>query len=267
VHPIERLRYVARSGGADQASLVHETAGSLGALGLDPAEAVTACRRVVQRHPYAGALWTLCNRILTAVEPRAATLAYLDEIDDDPTASLLEDALPDDATVLVVGWPEIVLPGVVRRGDVRVLAVDVDGEAASLVRRLERLDLEAEEVPASGVGAAAAAVDVVVLEACAAGPQAVLAGSGSRAAAAVARQAGRPVWLCVGAGRALAPSVYDAAEARLGVDGPLFEAEIESVPVDLCERVLGPTGWAGPEVLSSRADAPVAPELLKTLPW
>src|SRR5215212_5910505 len=66
VHPIERLRYVARASGVDQALLVRETASALGAFGSDPAGLVTACRRIVSRHPTAGALWWLCGRVLTA---------------------------------------------------------------------------------------------------------------------------------------------------------------------------------------------------------
>ena len=37
MHPIERLRYVARSSGAPMSMLVRETAGALGGLGFDPA--------------------------------------------------------------------------------------------------------------------------------------------------------------------------------------------------------------------------------------
>ena len=44
MHPIERLRYVARSSGAPQAVLVRETASALGSLAFDPAGLVTACR-------------------------------------------------------------------------------------------------------------------------------------------------------------------------------------------------------------------------------
>ncbi len=68
MHPIERLRYVARSSGAPQAVLVRETAAALGGLGFDPAGLVTACRRVLDRHPTSGPLWWLCSRVLTAVD-------------------------------------------------------------------------------------------------------------------------------------------------------------------------------------------------------
>ncbi len=267
MHPIERLRYVARAGRADQASLVHETAGSLAAMGLDPAEAVTACRRVVQRHPFAGALWTLCNRTLTAVDPRTATVAYLDEIDADPTAGHVETTVADDATVVVVGWPEVAAGGLARRGDVRVLVIDTDGDGSQLVRRLLRLEIDAEEVPAAGIAAAVVEADVVVLDAHAAGPTGVVAAVGSHAAAAVAHHLGRPVLVCVGAGRALAPSVYDTVRARMGLDADPWHAPVEEVPAGLVAAVVGPTGRSGADALAARADAPVAPELLRALHW
>ena len=69
VHPIERLRYVARARGADAESLVRETAGALRGLGLDMAGLVVACRRIVERHPTSGPLWWLCARMLTSSDP------------------------------------------------------------------------------------------------------------------------------------------------------------------------------------------------------
>ncbi|MEJ7583727.1 MAG: hypothetical protein WKF43_06455 [Acidimicrobiales bacterium] len=69
MHPIERLRFVARASGGDQALLVRETAGALAAFRHDPAGLVTACRRIVSRHPASAPLWWLCARVLTAPTP------------------------------------------------------------------------------------------------------------------------------------------------------------------------------------------------------
>src|SRR5262245_41181947 len=86
VHPIERLRYVARSSGAPMAVLVRETAGALGGLGFDPAGLVTACRRVLDRHPTAGPLWWLAARVLTSVgDPDEEGWRCAEELDDDTT--------------------------------------------------------------------------------------------------------------------------------------------------------------------------------------
>ena len=54
---LERLRYVARSSGAPQEVLVRETAAALASLGFDPPGLVTACRRILDRHPLSGPLW------------------------------------------------------------------------------------------------------------------------------------------------------------------------------------------------------------------
>ena len=47
MHPIERLRYVARASGASQRAIVQETASALASFGSDPQGLVTACRRIV----------------------------------------------------------------------------------------------------------------------------------------------------------------------------------------------------------------------------
>ncbi|MBA3289003.1 MAG: hypothetical protein H0U21_13480, partial [Acidimicrobiia bacterium] len=73
MHPIERLRFVARAQGADAESLVRETAGALRGLGLDPAGLVVACRRIVERHPSCGVLWWLCARMLTSGDAHGAS--------------------------------------------------------------------------------------------------------------------------------------------------------------------------------------------------
>ena len=66
MHPIERLRYVARAGAVDQGELVREAASALSGLSDDPGGLIMSCRRLLVRHPTAGALWHLCARLLTA---------------------------------------------------------------------------------------------------------------------------------------------------------------------------------------------------------
>jgi len=263
VHPIERLRYVARAGGSvDQAVLVRETAGALASLGFDPAGLVTSCRRVVARHHTAGALWALAARVLTAADPIAEAWRFADELAEDPTARQLADAIPPDATVLVVGWPDVTAAALPRRGDVEVLVADSYGEGAGLVRQLAGRDVEAVEVPLTGLGAAAAECDVVLVEASLAGPATIVAPSGCRSAAAVASTAGRQSWLVAPAGRVLPVSLFEAACRALAVEDP-WDADDELVPVDLFDHMVGPGGLAPADRLRLRSDCPVAPELLK----
>jgi hypothetical protein len=265
VHPIERLRYVARAHGASQAVMVGETAAALRSFGRDPQGLVTACRRIVDRQPSSGPLWWLAARTLTAGDPIAEAQLAADEIEDDRTPRALSDALPEDATILLLGWPELSPGGLPRRGDLQVLVCDVDGDGDDLVLRLLRADVDATDVRLTGLGAAAAEADVVVLETSAMGPGGFLAPAGSRAAAAVGRQAGHQVWLVAGVGRLLPERMFSALCDRvISADSP-WDDDLELVPLDLVDRVVGPTGPANPTDALRRTDCPIAPELLKPL--
>src|SRR5438105_4963027 len=106
MHPIERLRYVARAAGADPSVLVRETAEALAAVAADdPMGLVPACRRLIDRHITAAPMWWLVARVLTASDPIAEAWLAAEQIDTDPTAGVVTRELPDDATVTIVGWP------------------------------------------------------------------------------------------------------------------------------------------------------------------
>ena len=272
MHPIERLRFVARASGVDQAVLVREAAQALAAFRGDPQGLVTACRRVVERQPSAGALWWLCCRMLCAGDPMVEARRAADEIEADPTARELAHALPDEATLCILGWPEVVGDALVRRGDVVPLIVDVLDEGRGLSRRLSAIDATsasdipvevAMDVPVGGLGSAAAASDVVLIEAAAMGDTESLCVAGSLAAASVAAQSSAQVWLVVGTGRSLPEPIWDALLQRIGGPEPWL-AELERVPVRLVDRVVGPTGLTSVAQLRAEVDAPVARELCPT---
>ena len=146
MHPIEHLRYVARAQGADPASLVEETAHALGSLHFDPSGLVVACRRIVERHPFTGALWWLCANVVTSAEPFEAVWELADEVRSDRTGAELAGVLADEATVVTIGDPDVVGDGLIRRGDIRVLVFDAGFTATSFIRRMERYDVDAEPV-------------------------------------------------------------------------------------------------------------------------
>lgn len=269
MHPIERLRYVARASGAPQAALVRETAAALGSLAFDPAGLVTACRRVLDRHPASGPLWWLAARVLTTVgDPDEEGWRCAGELDDDPTVEELVHALPADARVCVLGWPELAGEALARRGDLEVLAVDALDEGSGLVRQLRYAGVDADDVPVSGLGAAAASADLVLLEASAAGPSGFVAVAGSRAAAAVATQAGVLVWAVVGHGRRLPEPLFRALLQRLADEHPgePWESTDELVPVELVASVAGTVGPIDPGLALANPDCPVAAELLRAVP-
>ncbi len=272
VHPIEHLRYVARAQGADPASLVDETAHALGALRFDPAGIVVACRRIVQRHPFTGALWWLCANVATSAEPFDAVWELAEQVRTDRTGAELAAALPDDATVVTIGAPGVIATGLVRRGDVRVLAFDAAHAATGFVRRLERHDVDYEALDAGVAGAATRAADVVLIEALAVDPTRVIAPIGSSTIAAAAHAWGTPVWLVAGIGRRLPGQMIDHMADHLesltdptgdcGLDP--WELDVELLPTSLVTAVVGPQGHVpmGPPAIV--AECPMAHELLRT---
>jgi hypothetical protein len=265
VHPIERLRYVARSSGAPQEVLVRETAGALAALGFDPPGLVTACRRILDRHPLSGPMWWLAARVLTGNDPTAEAWNAADEITADDTADVLGYGIPDDAVVCVLGWPDVIGDALPRRGDVQVLVVDTLGEGSGLVRRLLHADVEADDVPMAGLGAAVADSDLVLLEATAIGPTGFIGVAGSRAAAATAKHAGIPVWLVGGVGRLMPKRMWDALAGRLDTMGEPWELDDELVPMDLIDRIVMSAGVLEVADALMRIDCPIAPELFKSV--
>jgi hypothetical protein len=262
MHPIERLRYVARSGGVDHGPLAEEAARALAGFVDDQAGLVTACRRIVDRHPTSGPMWWLAAHVLATNDPRAEAFRCVSTLQDDRTAAALAYELPDDATVAVVGWPEQIGVALVRRGDLRVLVIDSLGEGAGLVRRLEQAGSEADEVPPANAAGAVRWAKLVLLEASAVGPDGFVAVAGSHAAAAVARDTDAEVWLVVGEGRALPERLWASLVDRLDQAGEPWELDEEVAPLSLVDRVVGPKGLEGVEAMLRRTDAPVVPELL-----
>jgi hypothetical protein len=263
VHPIERLRYVARARGADAESLVRETAGALRGLGLDTSGLVVACRRIVERHPTSGPLWWLCARMLTSAEPMAAARSAVDEIERDGTVDELTAAIPDGATVVTIGWPDLIGVAVGRRGDVRVLAVDAGHQGSSFVQRLERLEVESELVPTEAASIAIAAADLVLIEADALDTAHVVATTGSSLLAVAAGLSATPVWCVAGCGRRLPSPMIEAIIDRVAqrsIDP--WSQDVEALPATLVSHVVGPTGRQPMSAL--RAECEMAPELLRT---
>ena len=262
MHPVERLRYVARATGYPQSVIVSETARALASYASDPQGLVTACRRLVQRQPGSAPLVWLCARVLCAGDPYAEIRAALEELEGDRTALELAHSLPEEATVVVLGWPELIGVALPRRGDLEVLVVDVHQEGGGLVMQLVDADVNALDVPLAGLGAAVADADLVLLEASAVAPTECLAVSGSLAAAAVARHREVPVWAVAGVGRFLPQRMWEPVRERI-IPDESWDADDEVVPLSLIDRIVGPTGPLAVTDALRRTDCPVATELFK----
>lgn len=265
MHPIERLRHVARADGAGPSLLVTEAAAALAGLADDGVALVTACRRLIDRHPAVGPMWWLAARVLSdPMDPTGQAWRAAAALEADTTVARLAAELPEAATVSVLGWPEQAAAVLRRRGDLEALVIDVDGEGPALVRRLRSGGAWAVDVPASGTGPAVLASSVLLVEASALGPRSLMALAGSRPAASVAKQAGVAVLAVAGEGRVLPSRLWDALVERVDERGEEpWDRLDELVPLDLLDAVAGPGGLSAPSDALGRADCPVVADLLR----
>ena len=208
MHPIERLRYVARSSGAPQAVLVRETAAALGGARLRPGRARHGLPAGARPPPDVGAAVVAAARgsspPSTTPTTRAGAAPTSWRTTPPPTSSPTPcPPTPPCACWAGPSWPARRWPGGATsrcspstpstRGRASCAGCATPGSTPPTCR-----------CPASARRCAAA--DLVLLEASATGPDAFVAVAGSRAAAAVARHAGVPVWVVVGVGRRLPPA-------------------------------------------------------------
>jgi hypothetical protein len=264
MHPIERLRLVARAGAEGRSSLLaREAATALAMFSDDPAGLVTACRRLVDRHPTSGPMWWLAARVLVSADPAGDAWRSSEELDDDPTASVLSACIADDSIVTVLGWPEQSAAALVARGDVQSRVVDALGDGAGLVRRLDAAGSESALVPESGLGSAVATSDLLLIDVGAMGDDGLVAVTGAHAAAAVARHAGVAVWAVAGLGCVLPRSLWKALRSELDGSPEPWEDVEEIVPIDLVDAVVRPSGLERVADAVSKPDCGLAPELLR----
>ena len=227
MHPIERLRALSRAREVDQTLLAREAAAVLASFAGDPPGLVTACRRLLDRHPSAGALWWTLARLLAAGDLRAESAAIRGDLDADPAATTLSLDLPTGAVVAIV-------PDVAGGSE---LAYDLCGWRDDLVVAHDPGALHADRPEPR----------VLLVEAGAADTERFLAPEGTGDEIAAARDAGVPVWLVVDTGRRLPRALFDAVVRR-------SPPECEVVARREAEKVVE-TG--------RRAECPVPPELLR----
>ncbi len=226
MHPIERLRAVARAREVDQALLAREAAAVLGAFAGDPLGLVTSCRRLLDRHPAAGTLWWSFARLLDAGDVRAEAQAVRHDLEDSPATTALSLDLPERAVVAVIpdaaGGSELAYGLTAWRDD---LVIAHDPGALHLDRPEPRM---------------------LLVEAGAAGPETFLAPEGTEDEIAAARDAGVGVWLVIDVGRRLPKALFEALVRR-------SPPGCDVVPISAAERVVEPR----------HIGCPVVPELLR----
>ena len=129
VHPIERLRYVARAGWGAPDVLAAEAAWALADLAVREGPAVLpACRRLLDRHPGCGPMWWVAARILTSGDPVNEGERCADALETDETEELLEQALAPGARLVRRGGVSDVASA-----DIVVVEVDAVGPGGIVV--------------------------------------------------------------------------------------------------------------------------------------
>jgi hypothetical protein len=232
VHPIERLRAVARAREVDQSLLASEAAAVLGSFGDDLPGLLTSCRRLLDRQPAAGALWWASARLLAAGDVWAESRSVRADLGGESAATTLSLDLPDGVVVAVV-------PDVAGGSE---LAYELNGWRDDLVVAHDPGALHADRDEPR----------VLLVEAGAAGPDRFLAPPGTGDEIAAARDSGVPVWLVVDVGRRLPGPLFDVVVARASAPSRGIDP-VEVVAIAEAERVIEPR----------RIDCPVPAELLR----
>ena len=262
MHPIERLRYVARAGVVPVGPLVRESAAALSSFADDPKGLLTSCRRLLDRRGDCGPLVWLAARMLTAMDPRAEAARVVAELDADSTGRALQQGLDS----LAAG------SSVLAAGESGVFAAALDDRPD--LRRIEPDDLEAADPPQPPEGelaslrwtepddpAASSMADLVLIASDCAGPSHALVVAEAVPVAEVARDRGTPVWLVAGAGRTLPRPMWELLSARHRPDDLIMRG-LALLDLDrLVTQVVTPKDLCTPVEAARSSDCPIVPEL------
>ncbi len=260
MHPIERLRWIARDREEAPTTLALEAAWAISDLAADePAAVVTACRRLVESHVTVGPLWWVAATVLAGPDPDQAARRAVAELVSDPTAELLAAGLGGrlgGGALVVVGCPaETVVEAFSHRP---VATVRVVGSASALrgqVRRFRTASAKADGFEFDEAEQAVRGAAVVLVEALAAGSRGVLVIASAAPLAEAAKGASVPLWGVAGVGRVLSDQLLEEVLRRAGDSVVL----IETARFDL---VAGRAGLEAPVQALARDACPPAPELL-----
>ena len=264
MHPIEFLRYVARSHGGDPVEMAMGAADALSGVTNDMGALMVAARRLVEHHETNAQLWSTCAHAVTSFDPRHELRERSRALSSDPTATFLADAIPDDASVCTIGWSGHVVDALVRRGDVHALVVDSLGDGGDALRFLSNNDSSCELVSPEGVGAAVESADITIISALAVGDNDILACGGSLALASVAYCSQKPVWLVAGDMTRLPAQLFDPMVQGVRDRPDPWASGFDLVSHSLVSALFAPVGGPlDPSHIPALEACPPATELLR----
>lgn len=260
MHPIERLRWLARAHGESAATLATEVAWTLADLAVDePHALVTACRRLLDSHVAVAQLWWVSATVLVAADPAEAARQVVEELCDDPTALVLAAALgvavPGGGIIAVTTPADTVRDAVARRPDV---AVRVLGSLPQLHGEVRSFGTVSDQATGWELDEACRAVDgasLAIVEVIAAGPDGMLVSPDALPLIESARAASVPCWAVAGVGTMLNSQLMRELGRRAA-------DRVRLVAPGSFELMVGPEGGAAPNEATARVACPQAPELL-----
>jgi hypothetical protein len=269
MHPIERLRYIARADDEPASSLATEAAYTLGDLShYEPNAVLTACRRLLDRHPECGPLWWVGAQLVGAGDPFEAARRAGAELCSDATPDRLAEAMRASFTAgdtFVFGLPCDTAVQALNRS--RAVSLRIVGSSWALRRAMRSVySAGVEGVVGYEVGEEEDAVQgasLVVVEALAAGSGRCLLSPGSVRLVESVLDSGLAVslWLVAGVGRCLPEPLYRAVAERTTSD--VFDGRAEEVDLTNFALAVGPEGSCEPARLASHVEPLQGMELLR----
>ena len=226
-HPLESLRYVARAWEVGDEFPAQEVAAVLADLAAEtPATLLPACRRMIEYFPASGPAWWLSARALASPDSVEGIWEAAEEMAEDTSRSRLAESLPPGAVV-----------GFGRR---------TSGLAAALRRRSDITLL-----------AKPARAELLVAEALAAGPAAVLVGSRVAELVESFGRSAKQVWCVLARGALLPEALWEQVVARSADNAGLVVLNAGSFGVFVTSA-----GKLSPEDALSDPGCPPVAELL-----
>lgn len=260
MHPIERLRWIARAEGEPASLLASEAAWTLADLAREePHALVTACRRLIDSHATAATLWWVSANVLVDPDPEAAARRVVDELCADPTAERLAAAISgifgDDGIYVVPAPVDALTDGLAQLSGARVRVVGVSPRLRGQVRAVGAVVLEVSGFELDEVDEALDSAAAVLVEVTAASSEAAYVRPEVAKVLTKARDSKVSCWAIVPVGRLLHPQLARGLEQRAG-------REVARVDWSSFDVAVGPEGVGSPRETVMRATCPVAPELL-----
>ncbi len=266
MHPIERLRWIARADDESGQTIACEAAWTLGELGAsEPPAVLTASRRLVERHPACGPLWWACAHLVASEDPfetgrRVAAELLSDDVAHRLVAALRVDVASSDVVAATLP-AEALRSAFAIRGATRVHLI---GGYRMLRSEIRAFSAVADEVTGFEVEDAAEALEhavALVVEPHLASVDGLLLDPDAAAVVATANAAKVPVWALLTVGRVLPQHLASAALELADGEFDLVGAASFSLAVDsegsgeVCDALARATCPSCPELVPPEARA------------